>query len=63
LYEDLQDGHKLLGLLEVLTNQKYVSQQVIFFVILLSRDEEMFLIFLFSSERQKREGNFSRSKT
>jgi hypothetical protein len=24
LYEDLQDGHKLLGLLEVLTNQKYV---------------------------------------
>ena len=25
LYEDLQDGHKLLALLEVLTNQKYVS--------------------------------------
>lgn len=25
LYEDLQDGHKLLALLEVLTNHKYVS--------------------------------------
>lgn len=25
LYEDLQDGHKLLALLEVLTNQKYVG--------------------------------------
>lgn len=25
LFEDLRDGHKLLALLEVLTNQKYVS--------------------------------------
>ncbi|KAG5680611.1 hypothetical protein PVAND_010105 [Polypedilum vanderplanki] len=27
LYEDLQDGHKLLGLLEVLTNQKYKPER------------------------------------
>lgn len=26
LFEDLRDGHKLLALLEVLTNKKYVSQ-------------------------------------
>lgn len=26
LFEDLRDGHKLLALLEVLTNQKYVSK-------------------------------------
>lgn len=25
LFEDLRDGHKLLTLLEILTNQKYVS--------------------------------------
>lgn len=25
LFEDLRDGHKLLALLETLTNQKYVS--------------------------------------
>lgn len=27
LFEDLRDGHKLLSLLEVLTNQTYVSKK------------------------------------
>jgi hypothetical protein len=34
LYEDLQDGHKLLALLEVLTNQKYVSDILLNLIIM-----------------------------
>jgi len=30
LFIDLRDGHKLLALLEVLTNEKYVSKNQIF---------------------------------
>lgn len=41
LFEDLRDGHKLLTLLEILTNQKYVS------FICFKSNQKWFLMFDF----------------